>query len=313
MGSARALRSGRGARLFAYEERGTAAGRWRIRFPEAVRRCVRSARALPCAAASACSTWARAPAIRLPRSPSWPETCTPDPADPRARRVGARKALACSGIRAASSSTWVTGRSGFPEHAPYDGIAVAAAASGRPATRSTSSSAPGGRLVVPVGTPARPAARDRRAQPRRSPAVARSVPCRFVPLLGAAGFDEHRRRVGRPRARGRRHPRCCARPCSHAGSASARWRACSSMRRSRGSSGSRSSAVTAPTGSSPSRPRVVAPTGSRSTARSRSSTRASSSSIAAARPLSGERAGARRGADRAGRRPRDSALPPTVS
>jgi len=78
------------------------------------------------------------------------------------------------------------GTRGLPAHAPFDGIAVAAAAPGPPPSL-YEQLAPMGRLVVPVGdswgqllevivrTPA-------------GPAVARSVPCRFVPLVGAEGF-----------------------------------------------------------------------------------------------------------------------------
>ena len=53
--------------------------------------------------------------------------------------------------------------------------------------RSTTSSSTGGRLVVPVG--------DRRAQrlevivkSPEGPAVAHSVACRFVPLVGEEGY-----------------------------------------------------------------------------------------------------------------------------
>ena len=80
------------------------------------------------------------------------------------------------------------GTRGLPEHAPFDAIAVAAAAPGPPPSL-YAQLAPLGRLVVPVGdsfgqllevvvrTPA-------------GPAVARSVPCRFVPLVGAEGFAD---------------------------------------------------------------------------------------------------------------------------
>jgi protein-L-isoaspartate(D-aspartate) O-methyltransferase len=79
------------------------------------------------------------------------------------------------------------GTRGLPEHAPFDGIAVAAAAPGMPQSL-YEQLAPGGRLVVPVG--------ERNAQELQvvvpspeGPAVLRTVPCRFVPLLGEEGFD----------------------------------------------------------------------------------------------------------------------------
>jgi len=80
------------------------------------------------------------------------------------------------------------GTRGLPEHAPFDAIAVAAAAPGPPPSL-YEQLAPLGRLVVPVGdafgqmlevvvrTPA-------------GPAVARTVPCRFVPLVGVEGFAD---------------------------------------------------------------------------------------------------------------------------
>jgi protein-L-isoaspartate(D-aspartate) O-methyltransferase len=80
------------------------------------------------------------------------------------------------------------GSRGLAQHAPYDAIAVAAAAPGFPQALYDQLRA-GGRLVVPVG--------GRRGQrlevivrSPEGPAVARSVPCRFVPLVGEEGFQD---------------------------------------------------------------------------------------------------------------------------
>ena len=78
------------------------------------------------------------------------------------------------------------GTLGVPERAPYDGIVVAAAAPAVPEAL-YGQLALGGRIVVPVGS--------RREQwleiverGPEGPERLRTVPCRFVPLLGAAGF-----------------------------------------------------------------------------------------------------------------------------
>ena len=80
------------------------------------------------------------------------------------------------------------GSLGVPERAPFDGIAVAAAAPTVPDTL-YSQLAAGGRIVLPRGT--------RRGQELvlvvrtpGGPVERRSIPCRFVPLLGDAGFRE---------------------------------------------------------------------------------------------------------------------------
>jgi protein-L-isoaspartate(D-aspartate) O-methyltransferase len=79
------------------------------------------------------------------------------------------------------------GTLGLPEAAPFDAIAVAAAAP-EPPQPLYEQLRPSGRMVVPVG--------GRRGQELQlivrspeGPAVARSVPCRFVPLVGEEGFD----------------------------------------------------------------------------------------------------------------------------
>jgi protein-L-isoaspartate(D-aspartate) O-methyltransferase len=78
------------------------------------------------------------------------------------------------------------GTLGLPEQAPFDAIAVAAAAPELPASLYEQLQ-PRGRLVVPVGR--------RHGQQLQlivrspeGPAIVRSVSCRFVPLLGEEGF-----------------------------------------------------------------------------------------------------------------------------
>jgi protein-L-isoaspartate(D-aspartate) O-methyltransferase len=78
------------------------------------------------------------------------------------------------------------GTRGLPERAPFHAIAVAAAAPELPQLLYEQLE-PRGRLVVPVGK--------RRVQrlevivrSPEGPAVMRSVPCRFVPLVGEQGF-----------------------------------------------------------------------------------------------------------------------------
>jgi protein-L-isoaspartate(D-aspartate) O-methyltransferase len=78
------------------------------------------------------------------------------------------------------------GTLGVPDRAPFGGIAVAAAAPGFPQTLYEQVE-PRGRLVVPVGS-ARGQRLELIVRSPEGPAVLRSVPCRFVPLLGEEGF-----------------------------------------------------------------------------------------------------------------------------
>ncbi len=80
------------------------------------------------------------------------------------------------------------GSLGLPERAPFDAIVVAAAAPGVPEAL-YAQLAPQGRLVVPVGGPGGQRLEVVIRSPE-GPAVAHSVPCRFVPLVGAEGFGE---------------------------------------------------------------------------------------------------------------------------
>jgi protein-L-isoaspartate(D-aspartate) O-methyltransferase len=98
----------------------------------------------------------------------------------------ARSALAAAGIDNVEVQVG-DGTLGVPERAPFAAIAVAAAAPELPRTLYEQLE-PRGRMAVPIG--------GRRSQDLQlvvrspeGPAVVRSVPCRFVPLVGEEGFD----------------------------------------------------------------------------------------------------------------------------
>jgi protein-L-isoaspartate(D-aspartate) O-methyltransferase len=78
------------------------------------------------------------------------------------------------------------GSLGLPEQGPYDAIVVAAAAPAMPESL-YEELRERGRLVVPVGGQEGQRLEVIVRSPE-GPAVARSVPCRFVPLVGAEGF-----------------------------------------------------------------------------------------------------------------------------
>ncbi|HKH31813.1 MAG TPA: protein-L-isoaspartate(D-aspartate) O-methyltransferase [Gaiellaceae bacterium] len=80
------------------------------------------------------------------------------------------------------------GTLGVPDRAPYDAIAVAAAAPVLPESLYEQLKL-GGRIVVPVGGRANQRLELIVKSPE-GPAVVRSVPCRFVPLVGEEGFRE---------------------------------------------------------------------------------------------------------------------------
>jgi len=79
------------------------------------------------------------------------------------------------------------GTLGDPEHAPFAAIAVAAAAPRLPPSLYEQLE-PLGRMVIPVGSLL---GQDLQLIVRspEGPAVVATVPCRFVPLVGAEGFD----------------------------------------------------------------------------------------------------------------------------
>jgi protein-L-isoaspartate(D-aspartate) O-methyltransferase len=78
------------------------------------------------------------------------------------------------------------GTLGLPELAPFDAVAVAAAAPAFPETL-YEQLRPRGRLVVPVGGE-RVQRLELIVRSPEGPAVVHSVPCRFVPLVGEEGF-----------------------------------------------------------------------------------------------------------------------------
>jgi len=97
----------------------------------------------------------------------------------------ARANLAAAGYRNVNVHVG-DGTRGLPERAPFAAIAVAAAAPDLPPSLYEQLE-PRGRLVIPVGR--------RRVQrlelvirSPEGPAVVKSVPCRFVPLVGEEGF-----------------------------------------------------------------------------------------------------------------------------
>jgi protein-L-isoaspartate(D-aspartate) O-methyltransferase len=99
----------------------------------------------------------------------------------------AREALAAAGYSDRVHVHVGDGTVGLPEHAPYEAIAVAAAAPEMPQSL-YDQLAERGRLVVPVGPRTEQFLQVIVRSPE-GPAVLRTVPCRFVPLLGEEGFD----------------------------------------------------------------------------------------------------------------------------
>jgi protein-L-isoaspartate(D-aspartate) O-methyltransferase len=98
----------------------------------------------------------------------------------------ARAALAAAGYERVIVRVG-DGTLGDPEDAPFGAIAVAAAAPGLPPSLYEQLE-PGGRLVVPVGGPDGQELLLAVKTPE-GPATRCSVPCRFVPLVGAEGYS----------------------------------------------------------------------------------------------------------------------------
>lgn len=80
------------------------------------------------------------------------------------------------------------GSLGLPDRAPFDAIIVSAAAPVLPAILFTQLKE-GGRLVAPVG-PSDSQQLLLVTKEKGTPVIVESVPCRFVPLIGARGYRE---------------------------------------------------------------------------------------------------------------------------
>jgi len=80
------------------------------------------------------------------------------------------------------------GSLGLPDRAPFDAIIVSAAAPDFPTTLFTQLKE-GGRLVAPVG-PSDAQQLLLVTKEKGTPVIVESVPCRFVPLIGARGYRE---------------------------------------------------------------------------------------------------------------------------
>ncbi len=98
----------------------------------------------------------------------------------------AREALAAAGYERVRVHIG-DGTLGLPAYAPFVAVAVAAAAPETPPSLYEQLE-PGGRLVVPVGGRGGQELQLVVRSPE-GPAILRSVSCRFVPLVGAEGFD----------------------------------------------------------------------------------------------------------------------------
>jgi protein-L-isoaspartate(D-aspartate) O-methyltransferase len=109
--------------------------------------------------------------------------------------VAARRLLAELGV-ANVEVVVADGSAGFPDHAPYEAVAVHATAPSPPPTL-IEQLAPGGRLVVPIATDTADMLTvfrrlEAQVDPETGDGLERRVigPCRFVPLIGSEGYPE---------------------------------------------------------------------------------------------------------------------------
>jgi protein-L-isoaspartate(D-aspartate) O-methyltransferase len=102
--------------------------------------------------------------------------------------VRAREAIGAAGYGDRVEVHVGDGTQGLPAEAPFEAIAVAAAAPELPRSL-YDQLAERGRMVIPVG-PRREQLLEVVVRSPEGPATLRTVPCRFVPLLGAEGFGD---------------------------------------------------------------------------------------------------------------------------
>ena len=108
----------------------------------------------------------------------------------RPELLARRRARALAALGVANVELMVgDGSLGVPERAPFDAIAVHAAAPAPPPAL-LEQLAEGGRLVVPIAVRRRRRDADRLPPPTASELEPRPTigPCRFVPLIGEEGF-----------------------------------------------------------------------------------------------------------------------------
>jgi protein-L-isoaspartate(D-aspartate) O-methyltransferase len=102
--------------------------------------------------------------------------------------VRAREAIGAAGYGDRVEVHVGDGTQGLPAKAPFEAIAVAAAAPELPRSL-YDQLGERGRMVIPVG-PRREQLLEVVVRSPEGPAILRTVPCRFVPLLGAEGFRD---------------------------------------------------------------------------------------------------------------------------
>jgi protein-L-isoaspartate(D-aspartate) O-methyltransferase len=108
----------------------------------------------------------------------------------RVPELGARAQMALRGLGYRNVTTRVgDGSLGLPEHQPYTGIIVTAAAP-EPPKALLHQMADGGRVVLPVGEPGRDQMLVLMVRQGDSYTEMDQIGCRFVPLVGEQGFAE---------------------------------------------------------------------------------------------------------------------------